>query len=294
MSSAIHDLGYKRYAGTREATSRRWRVIMRHQVATAWRTWWRWKLALALAVITTIVGAVLIFVTTDKTVNMLSHGRAITLANLALPATFAYYGLAAFVASLVVGASIIAGDLQSGAFVFYFARSTRPVDYLLGKLAGYGIVIGSMTVIGPVLVALMRVGLSGAQDVSALAPQLLLVVKAIGLGLLSTLAYTAIPLGFSSLVSTRGYAIALWATFYLVVGSILSGIALGLHIPWLAALDFAAALKSLGYQTFDMALDFQIPVPIALISILGQSAIAIAIAYWKLSTAQTAGVGGAT
>ena len=38
----IHDLGYKRYVGERRARDTRWTVIMRHQVSTGWKTWWRY------------------------------------------------------------------------------------------------------------------------------------------------------------------------------------------------------------------------------------------------------------
>jgi hypothetical protein len=47
----IYDLGYKRYVGTRPSTGTRWLVIMRHQLGMGWRKWWRYKVALGLAVI---------------------------------------------------------------------------------------------------------------------------------------------------------------------------------------------------------------------------------------------------
>ena len=49
----IHDLGYKRYVGSRRAVSTRWTVIMRHQIATAWAGWWRYKLWLVAAFLVT-------------------------------------------------------------------------------------------------------------------------------------------------------------------------------------------------------------------------------------------------
>lgn len=298
MTSAIHDLGYKRYAGTRRATSTRWRVIARHQLAAAWKSWWRWKLVIALSLIPTIVAAVFIFVSTNTIVGGLSRGHSVTFSAWALPMTFGLYCSIAFVASLVLGATIIAGDVQNGAFIFYFARSTRPIDYLLGKLVGYGLVIASVVALGPMIVAIMRVALSTSHDLSEVLSQVVIVPETLALGLLATLAYTAIPLGFSAMVANRRYALGLWAAYYLVVGSIATGIGVVGNLGWLAALDVSTALKSLANRLFDMPAvmgnQFAVPVSAAVISLVAQSAIAIALVYWKLSTAQKAGVGGAT
>ena len=48
---------------------------------------------------------------------------------------------------------MIAGDMQSGAFTFYFARSTRPIDYVLGKLGGLGVLVAGLVFVFPVIVA---------------------------------------------------------------------------------------------------------------------------------------------
>ncbi|HEY1551822.1 MAG TPA: hypothetical protein VGG28_28545 [Kofleriaceae bacterium] len=299
--SAIHDLGYKRYAGTRRPTSTRWRVIARHQLATAWKSWWRWKLVTVLTLIPIVVAAVWIFVLSDKLLGLggsRGAGISITLADAALPTTFASFCSIAFVASVVLGTSIIAGDVRSGAFVFYFARSTRPIDYLLGKVVGYGAVIASVLAIGPLLVAIMHVALTTTSDTSALLDQIAVVPKALGLGLLGALAYTAIPLGFSAMVSNRGYALGLWAAYYLIVGNIATGFGAAGNLGWVKAIDLKNALVSLANHAFHMPamLDGKLDVPTsaAVISLVAQSAIAIGLVYYKLSTAQKAGVGGAT
>jgi hypothetical protein len=297
VTSAIHDLGYKRYVGTRRASSTRWRVIARHQLATAWKGWWRWKLSAVMSVIVAGVASVFIFVVSDKLFG--GFDRNFTFASAALPFTFGIYCPIAFVASLTVGAPIIAGDVQSGAFVFYFARSTRPIDYLAGKLVGYGIVVASIIALGPALVATMRVALSTTRDTHELVSQLVLIPKAFGVGLLATLAYTTIPLGFSALVGKRSYALGLWAAYYVVVGGVFVGIGFSGNLGWLAALDVATALKSIADNVFGFPLGMgaratDLSTYACVISILGQSALALAVVYWKLSTSQKAGVGGAT
>ena len=139
-TGAIHDLGYKRYAGTRQDAGTRWRVIMRHQVAMAWKTWWRFKAWLGMAVLISFIAGAVMYIFS----NRMFHGMgrvgdvALTVRDVALPQSIAWYCRAAFITSLTLGATIIAGDVQSGAFTFYFARSVRPRDYVIGKLAGLG------------------------------------------------------------------------------------------------------------------------------------------------------------
>jgi len=297
MSSAVHDLGYKRYVGTRRSTGTRWRVIARQQMSAAWKSWWRWKLVSVLALIVVGAAAMMIFVFADSIVGRLSKQVPFTIASFALPLTFGLFRTCAFIASLVVGASIVASDLQSGAFVFYFARSTRPRDYLLGKLAGYGAVVGSAMVVGPLLVAIMRVALTTTHDTHELVSALGVIPEAVGLGLFATLAYTAIPLAFSAMFRKRSYALGMWFAYYMIVGGIATGVGFAGNMGWISALDIANAIESLSNRAFHLpqiAGGVQIPVAAALASIALQSAAALALVYWKLSTAQKAGVGGAT
>jgi len=65
-----------------------------------------------------------------------------------------------FITSLFVCASTVAGDVQSGAFTFYFARSVRPRDYVIGKLAGLTILLSLIMLAGPFLLAAVRLALS--------------------------------------------------------------------------------------------------------------------------------------
>ena len=293
MSSTIHDLGYKRYVGTRRPPSTRWRVIMRHQIATGWKTWWRYKIWLGMAVATTIAMAVMIFVVSDRQVH-LSHGIAMRLADFTLPISLDFYFRAAFFISLTIGAGVIAGDLQSGAFTFYFARSTRPRDYLVGKLAGYGLLIAIPSIGGPLLVACMRLGLVGWENTDELVTQLALLPKTIAIGVLATLVYTAVPLGISALVPNRRYALGVWAAYYLIAGSIVAGIGFMTHSD-IGALDLATAVKSVAYNLLDFAGGGRrVSTWAGLASIGGHVALAIGIIWFQLTNAQKAGVGGAT
>jgi hypothetical protein len=297
----IHDLGYKRYAGPRQAVSMRWRVVMRQQLASAWKTFFRYKAWLSTGVIITCVAGGLMYIATllpdmHALTNMLtgSNGKEIALADVPLPFAIGWYCRAAFLASLTVGVGVIANDVRSGAFTFYFARSLRPADYVLGKVTGMWLVMASFTLTGPLLLALMRLTLSSSVD--DLIHLLPIVPKALFIGSLSALTFAAVPLAFSALIAHRGYALAAWAAYYVIAGSIAMGIGLT-SAPSVAAFDLLTAIQTIAFWLFDVRpVGSFTPVPIgaAFISLAIQISVAILIAYVSVARARDSGVGGAT
>ena len=295
MSGTIHDLGYKRYAGPRRGANSRWRVIARHQIRIAWKTWWRFKAPLGLAVITlSIAGGMMMFASERKS----SLGRAQPfvqrLIDTVLPESIIWFCRAGFVASLTLGAAIIAADVQSGAFTLYFARSTRPRHYVLGKLAGLCVLVAIVVAAGPLVLAILRIGVADtaeqAKNTLSVIPKVLLI------GTLATFAYAAVPLGFSALVPNRRHALALWAAYYLIFGAM--AYALG-HVanPAIAALDIPRAVQAVAYNLFELDFrgkDPEIPFGAAMASLLGHSGIALLVVSLQVTRAHRSGIGGAS
>jgi ABC-type transport system involved in multi-copper enzyme maturation permease subunit len=292
----IHDLGYKRYVGSRRSMGTRWTVIMRHQLATAWKTWWRFKVWLIAAMLATAVSGGVLYFLSGRMFRMLGglSGQGINFADGILPLSMQWYCPIGFIISLAIGATVVAGDVQSGAFTFYFARSVRPRDYVIGKLAGLGILLSLVMVGGPLFLSGLRLGLSDDLDhLIELAP---VVYKALAIGALGTLVYAAVPLGFSALITNRRYAMALWAAYYLMIGWMAQGISFVTR-PELAALDLGAALKGVAMNLFEVQMsgrNAMIPTSAALISIVGHAAIAIGLVFWRVRNAQQTGVGGSS
>jgi hypothetical protein len=292
----IHDLGYKRYVGSRRAVGTRWTVIMRHQIATAWTGWWRFKLWLVAAFMVTAVSSVLLYTLGNQVFRRIGgFGGALTrFIDGILPDSTIWYCKAGFIVSLAISATVVAGDLQSGAFTFYFSRSMRPRDYVLGKLAGLGVMVALIMAAGPLVLAMVRVGLSDNLDQAiGMLPTL---YKALAVGALGTLLYTAIPLGFSALLGNRRHAMAVWAAYYLLVGWLALGLSL-LTTPALSALDLASALHAVSLHLFDLRATSRAgdpPTSAALVAILGHAAIAIGLVVWRVRRAQQTGVGGAS
>jgi ABC-type transport system involved in multi-copper enzyme maturation permease subunit len=296
----VHDLGYKRYLGGRRAQSTRWTVIARQTAAYSWTTWWRFKVPLALAVINTAVFVVLLTALDglgirDGLSRFLDAAPEDALIALSYGGGFGWYCKAAFIVTMTVGARAVAGDIQSGAFVFYFSRPVRPIDYVVGKIAGLFVLLSLFFVGGPLILALVRLGLYG--DLGEILASIAVIPKVLIIGVLAALAYATVPLGISALVRTRRHALALWAAYYVIVGGIIS--AIGVHlVPWVGALDLATAVSSLAFRWLEVG-DIRgrignIPAGLAATSLVIHVAAATAILYWRVNTEKHAGVGGAS
>jgi hypothetical protein len=293
----IHDLGYKRYVGTRRSIGTRWTVIMRHQITTAWKGWWRFKPWLIAGLLATAVSGGVLYFLSGRMIRMATGmgGQTIKLADWILPISMSWYCPIGFIVSLTVCSTMVAGDVQTGAFTFYFARSARPRDYVIGKLAGVGVLLSLIMLGGPLVLAGVRLALS--DDLDQLITFLPVVYNALALGALGTLVYAVVPLGFSALITNRRYAMALWAAYYIVIGSMAGGIAFVTR-PAIGALDLGAALKAISLNLFDTHLSggrgLAIPTSVALISIFGHAAVAIGLMFWRVRNAQQTGVGGSS
>jgi hypothetical protein len=296
-TGTIYDLGYKRYAGARLASARRWLVVMRNHIAHAWKTWWRFKSGLGLAVIVTVITGGVMFLLQDRTVKgvVLPNGVAATLTDGALPRAIQWYSRVAFLVSLTIGSRVVAGDMQSGAFTFYFARSVRPRDYVIGKLVGNFLLVAMIYMAGPLLLAIARLGLAESTD--NLIDLLPVIPKALAIGALGTLAFSAVPLGFSALIQNPRYAMALWASYYLIVGG-MAWVLSRVTDSGVAALDLAASLDRIAFWLYDLELVWgrakRIDPYVALFSLIAHAAVAVAIVVWQVRRAHLRGIGGAS
>ncbi|NVB78401.1 MAG: hypothetical protein HOV81_08425 [Kofleriaceae bacterium] len=296
----VHDLGYKRYVGSRRAPSTRWRVIMRNQIAMGWKTWWRYKLAVGAAVVATFVSGGLMYFANNEILRSVGNtaggsAMALKIGDAVLPLSIEWFLRVAFVLSLTLGATIVATDTHSGAFTFYFVRSVRARDYVIGKLAGYGVLVGSVIMIPLLVLSGLRLGLSTSSD--ELLAHLSVLPKALGVGALATLVYTAMPLAVSSIINNRRYALALWAAYYIVAGNIISVIGITTKSD-IGVLHLPTAINSITYDLFDVTLfrgfGADVHTNTAIIGLLVQSGIAIAILAFQVSRDHKTGVGGAS
>jgi hypothetical protein len=294
---AVHDLGYRRYVGTRRPPATRWRVILRNQVAAAWTTWWRYKAWLAAACALAVAVGALMYLWQAKIAPIAANtpiGRDGI--DVLLPSAARWLRRIGFLVTMTVGASAIAADTATGAFTFYFSRPVRPIDYLAGKLGGLFVLQAMIQAVPLLALAAFRAGLSstGAEAGEAL----LKVPAAIGVGLVGALVYAAVPLGVSALVRNRRNAVLVWVAYHVMVGGLFTVIA-ALTRSGVGALDLAIALEAVTNAVFEARLSplfggFSALPPLgwAIASLAVQVVAAVALAYGRVRAAQQSGIGG--
>jgi len=297
-TSRIHDLGYKRYVGTRRPASTRWRVILRNQIAIAWKRWWRYKLSLFLSIVITFVaGAIMYFIGGRNMKMLIGDGTQLKIVDGVLPAVVQFYcSFPLFILSLTLGSMIIASDTQTGAFTFYYVRPVRARDYVLGKLAGYGLIVGSLIIIPLILLAGFRLAI-GLDSVDQLVERLVIFPKVLAIGTLATLLYTTIPLAISSLMAKRSHAIAVWAAYYYIFGNICAAIGLT-STPFVAAFDIQTGLSAVTQQLFNVSrpiqkngFNLELSGNVAALILIAQVIVAIGVIAYQVSRDQKSGVG---
>jgi ABC-2 type transport system permease protein len=290
-AARVHDLGYKRYEGERRPQSTRYRTIARKVVTSAWRGWWRMKLWIITAAVTTFVIGTIMYVSEGLS-SFFRAGQELPWAEALVPMSFGFYSLSALLLSLTVLASTVADDLRTGAFEFYFSRPVRPRDYVMGKLGGAVLIMGMILFVGPLLLTLFRLGLLGTNRLTG---ALHLVPKVMAVGVLATLVYAALPLAFSAISSRRRHTMAAWAAFYFIGGPIFQMLSMRTGIAELGVLNINGAIEAVAFDLFDVAPSVALAQPsgwVGLASITGYVTLSVVVIYWRVRAAERAGMGG--
>jgi hypothetical protein len=292
-AGTIYDLGYKRYVGTRRSQGTRWQVISRHVLSQAWKKWWRYKVWMVLAVITTVVvGAVMVASRSERLGDLRDAKPVIRLVDEFVYGSINIFTKFAFLLSLTVAVRVIASDLRSGAFTFYFSRPVRTVDYVLGKVVGLFVLMGTLILAPMMVITFVRLGLS--ENTDDLIKNLAYVPKTLAIGTVATLTYACLPLGFSAVFRKPNLNLAIWAAFYLLVTTFVMVIAIEMKTPNLGVIDPGYALLSLAQRVFDVNISGEEPASMAaaLLGLLGMAAIGVAVAYLRVDRAGHEGIGG--
>jgi ABC-type transport system involved in multi-copper enzyme maturation permease subunit len=291
--AAIHDLGYKRYLGTRRPQSTRWRVIVKNLIATSWRGWWRMKVWMIGALLTTVGVGIPMYLSRHTVVRELqAKGFPMTWADALVPMSFSFFAWTAFTLATTIAAAQVARDLRASAFEFYFSRPVRPIDYVAGKVGGIGIIMLIALAAGPLLLSLFRVGLS--DDMDEVMTTLALVPRTALVGVLAALAYAVVPLALSTLAPRPRITVAMWVGFYFIFGPIVEGLSFVMRAPDLAALNLPEAVTGLAHGLYGVPSMFG-PMPSVAASataLLGYIALGLFVLHWRVRSAERAGMGG--
>jgi len=293
-AGTIYDLGYKRYVGTRRSQGTRWQVISRHVLSQSWKKWWRYKVWMVLALIATIVvGSIMVAARSERLGDLRDAKPVLRLVDEIVLGSVNFFAVFAFLFSLTVAVRMVATDLRSGAFTFYFSRPVRTVDYILGKVIGLFVLMATLILAPLLVITFVRLGLSESTD--ELIKNLAYVPKALLIGTIASLAFACLPLGFSAMFRKPNLNLAVWAAYYLILTTIVMGIALWAKTPDLAVVDPGYALRSLAFRVFDFHgpdEEMAASMVASLIGLLGSAAIGILIAFLRVDRAGHEGIGG--
>src|SRR5688572_4613509 len=130
--SAVRDLGYKPYEGTRLPPSHNAWVMFRHGLSRAWESWLV-KLAVVLGFLPALIhiaGIAFIGYMGRQGLELSENGLEINES----VATMLSYQLWLFASAITLGAgaSTLTEDAAFKTFPFYFAKPVTPVHYLVG------------------------------------------------------------------------------------------------------------------------------------------------------------------
>ncbi len=152
----IHDQGYRRYAGRREAHGQTWWVIARAGIMERLRE--RKFLGLLLvAWLPFLVRSVQLYVASNYTQAAQLLGPT--------PGLFKEFlqqqGIFVFFITMYVGSGLIANDRRANALQIYLSKPLTRVDYVVGKLATLLIFLTGITFVPGILLLLMQMMFAG-------------------------------------------------------------------------------------------------------------------------------------
>lgn len=120
-----------------------------------------------------------------------------------------------FVATIIVGANVIAADNRANALLVYLAKPLTRLDYLVGKWVGVFILLASLTVIPSLVMFLFFI--AAYYNDGFLTDNKTLFWRMLAAALLLPAIHTSLIIGFSSWTKSPRLAGSLYAAFYFVM-----------------------------------------------------------------------------
>jgi hypothetical protein len=154
-------------------------------------------------------------------------------------------------------------------------------------------VLSAVMLAGPLLLSLMRIAL--ADDTDELRQTLVVIPKALAVGAIATVSYALPALACSAVSRKRWHGLAMWAAFYMLIGTMAAGISIASETPALGAVDLKTSVVTLAYRIFDVEpiRDFAMPPVWSCAAALGTYVVAsMGFLYLRVAQAERSGMGG--
>lgn len=256
----IHDQGYRRYAGKRQALGRTWWVIARAGVMERLRQR-KFLALLLLSWLPFLVRSVQIyFSTTIPQASFLSPTPGFFHEFLDQQSIFVFF------ITIAVGAGLIANDKRANALQIYLSKPLTRVEYITGKLVTLVIFLAAVTWVPAFLLLLLQMMFTGSL---AFVRANLFVVPAITLfSAIQIFLSSFTMLALSSMSKSRRFVAVMYAGivfFTAALYQVLRGITGTSAWAWISPED---VLDALGAAIFRAAAPPAIPVPLAALTVL--------------------------
>src|SRR5213594_4257066 len=228
------------------------------------------------AAFTTITSIVLLFFA-----PLFIPGQASDLSFFAVPASNGFVLFFVSLMSAVIGAGLIADDMQSMAFTLYLSRPITQTDYLLAKAAILAPLVSMVTIVPLLLTALVAALLGRVSWTIAVEAMGI----SLGIGGLLTAFYTSVTLFLSSLTRRKGIAAAgvFAVNFGLTVPAGILATRIGNPaILYLSPWDDYVAVANVAFGATPTAIDW----PAALTVLLGVTVLAAFVTYIRMKAVE--------
>jgi ABC-2 type transport system permease protein len=255
----IHDQGYRRYGGQREAQGRRWWVIARHGILNVLRE--RKFIALMLfAWSPFVVRAVQIYVASNfQQASFLAASAETFREFLDQQSIFVFF------VTIYVGAPLIAADRRANALQIYLAKPLARAEYVVGKLATLLVFLVGVTWLPAMLLLLLQIMFAGN---TAFLQRNLFLFPAITLfSLLQVFTSAFAMLALSSMSKSRRFVGIMYAGIIFFTAAMyraLQAMTGSSLFAWMSPND---CLEIIANAIFRTSSRYAVPVPVAFLAI---------------------------
>lgn len=256
----IHDQGYRRYSGTRDAIGRSWQVMTRAGVMSV--------------ISRRVFMGMMLFAWAPFVVRVVQFYFATTLAQASFLApsgeTFREFldqqGIWVFFVTIYVGAGLIANDRRANALQLYLSKPMTSAEYIAGKLAILFLFLVSVTFLPAILLLITQALLAGNLT---FARNHIYLVPAITLySLAQVLLAATTMLALSSLSKSSRFVAVMYAGLFFFTTALfqtLRGITGRSTFAWLSP---SAVLQQLGDVIFRLEPRYQLSPAVAALAVV--------------------------
>jgi ABC-2 type transport system permease protein len=256
----IHDQGYRRYLGTRDAIGKSWQVMTRAGVTSV--------------VSKRVFLGMMLFAWAPFVVRVVQFYFATTLAQASFLApsgeTFREFldqqGIWVFFVTIYVGAGLIANDRRANALQLYLSKPMTSAEYIAGKLAILFLFLVAVTFLPAILLLITQALLAG--NLTFTRNNLYLVPAITLYSLAQVLLAATTMLALSSLSKSSRFVAVMYAGLFFFTTALfqtLRGITGRSTFAWLSP---GAALQQLGDVIFRLEPRYQLSPAIAALTVL--------------------------